>query len=943
VRPAFTIFGAIILAVASAPAAAEQTIQAGVYLDRLHGMWLGEIIGNYAGRPTEGLFTIRGGNPASSIDWSFITTNPWRADDDTLFEYMDLYLVRDYGLPTGDQLKAAWESHVFLPSFAVANRQARYLMAYGQTPPQTGSRTLNMNWWAIDSQITTEALGAAAPGLRQRAADLAGAFGSVTNDGYAVHAAQFYAAMFAAAPFETSAEALVAKGLEVVPTTSRTYQVIQDVRTWYADDEKDGSLDWRAAQGQLYDKYTTSAALGRYHGWVESTVNAGLTTLALLYGEGDFKSTVEIGVLAGFDCDCNAATAGGLVGMMRGYAGLPKDLTDAASNRYANSSLLNMPAETTITQVAADWRAAAEKEIVRMGGTIEGAGETAIYHLPADTVTPPPEKYDPTGPKGLVGTVRRAGGTVTTSASVERHVPAIDSQNLDQIADGITDFSYNGRQAYTTSDGANPQPPGGDWYQLNFDRPVIFTGLAFYEGEIVFAGINNDPRVSTPYGGYFIDALTVEVRTGGTFVPVASRALSAEDAWTYFQKFEFAFAPATGDAIRIRGNAGGIYQFTSAVELEAYGAVPIAWTGAGDRWDTASNWFGGMTPGTETAAVFDAAAPHQPQLYQNENIWRIDFRTSGWTIGGAHNVTLGPGGIISAATGKNTIQPSVAMTADSTWTVGAGGTVVASGGIDGAGYRLTKSGPGTLRAAGAMNLAGLALSAGTFALESAAGPKTIATQALEIAESGGTPQATLDLATGCMVVDYTGDPAKSPIEQIKSWLASGWVDVDNPWTGPGITSTACQGTNADLYTLAFVDQGRMYAETGELWYGTASDGGEGLFGTTFGGVAVDDTTILVKFTYAGDVNLDGRVNIDDMGIINAAYDTPGLEYSGGDILWFDGYVGIDEMGLVNGAYGNGVTSGDPLGGLAGLTAAPEPATLALLAAGLAALARRRYS
>lgn len=31
-----------------------QTLDADVYHDRLMGMWLGEIVGNYAGRPVEG-------------------------------------------------------------------------------------------------------------------------------------------------------------------------------------------------------------------------------------------------------------------------------------------------------------------------------------------------------------------------------------------------------------------------------------------------------------------------------------------------------------------------------------------------------------------------------------------------------------------------------------------------------------------------------------------------------------------------------------------------------------------------------------------------------------------------------------------------------------------------------------------------------------------------
>ena len=78
----------------------------------------------------------------------------------------------------------------------------------------------------------------------------------------------------------------------------------------------------------LYDNYQGVNSHGRYYYWIESTVNVGATALAILYGQGDFKETVQIGVLAGWDCDCNPAHAGGLIGIINGYSGLPTDLTD---------------------------------------------------------------------------------------------------------------------------------------------------------------------------------------------------------------------------------------------------------------------------------------------------------------------------------------------------------------------------------------------------------------------------------------------------------------------------------------------------------------------------------------------------------------------------------------------------------------------------------------
>jgi len=573
-RPALV---AALLVAAASPALAERTLNADDYLDRLRGLWLGEVLGNYAGRPYEGAYTVRGGVPIETIDWSrFIATNPWVGDDDTGFEYMNIDLLTQYPVPCPSQTSYVWRKHVPLPSFYIANRQARWLMADGTTYPDTGSLRNNMHWYSIDSQITTESVGASAPGMRQRASDLAGRLGSVTNDGYAVHAAQFYAAMYAAAPLETDVEAVVAKGLEVVPATSRTYAIIQDVRAWYAADKADGVLDWRATQERIYDTYVGAGSMGRYRNWVESSVNTALTTLAILYGQGDFKRTVEIGVAGGFDSDCNPATAGGLVGLMKGWSGLPPDLTGAATDNYHLSTFINYPADTTLTAIARRQQAVAERQILLGGGSIEGEGPARTYHLAAaDAVRPPPEKPDPPGPRGLVGAVRAAGGTVTAGASVEKRNPASDRDNLDQIIDGITDVSYNGRLPYTTYDGANPQPAGGDFYQLNFDRQVVFTSLVFYEGDILWNGINANPREVEPRGGYFESFTTVEVGNGGVFEPAwVTYESESLDPYAYFQRIELGFHPIVGDAIRLRGQAGGTQAFTSIVELEAYGHLP---------------------------------------------------------------------------------------------------------------------------------------------------------------------------------------------------------------------------------------------------------------------------------------------------------------------------------------------------------------------------------
>jgi len=573
------------LCLAARPAAAQREISAEVYLDKALGMWMGELIGNYAGRPCEG--SIAGGGLDYQVDWTAVLgTSTWLGDDDTCFEYLYAGLLSQDAAPAAAQIRQAWVDNIPASSVYIANRQARYLMDAPPTglslsPPQTGSFQYNVHATAIDSQITTESLGALAPGLRQRAADLCGTFAGVSNEGFSVHAAQFYAAMYASAAFESDVPTVIDMALDVVPTTSRTYEVIEAVVTFHQNDPD----DWRACQTMLHDAYGAGSTNGRYRGWTESAINVGLTTMALLYGEGDFQQTVEIGVLGGYDADCNPATAAGLLGMIKGYqgvggsgGGILAELPAApAGTAYDVRCLTAVGSLTTAPAVADTLAAAAELQIVAAGGSVTGEGSQQMYTLPDDVVSAPPELPNPSGPAGLVGRVQATGHAVSVSASVYRNVPGVDRNNILSIIDGITDYRYNGYRPYYTNDGANAQPAGGDWYQLTFPREMTFNEVAFYEGDIVYSGgPNSNPRLVLPYGGFFTD-LTVEVLRDGQWREVTGLAFSEPlDANQYYQTIAMTFDAASGSAVRIRGTAGGSQEYTTIVELEAYGAMGVA-------------------------------------------------------------------------------------------------------------------------------------------------------------------------------------------------------------------------------------------------------------------------------------------------------------------------------------------------------------------------------
>ena len=587
---------------------AGQQITATEYRNRMEGMWVGQLLGNYAGRQVEGRTTVYYEGPNSvdkpvteyQVQWDAIMqgkyygknsptlygdTTTWGGDDDTSLEFLYAHSLQTQSSLTVAQRTGLWTNNLSLSGLYIANRQAWYQTNdHSRSAAQSGSTRYNMHaGWAIDSQITTESLGALAVGMRQRAANLAGDFGGITNSGYSLHAAQFYAAMYADAPFTSDVETIVNRGLEVVPTGSWTREIVTKARQLYDADKAAGPLDdWLASRNEIV---SFAHQRGRNRSWVESASNTGLTTLAILYGQGSFIDTVEFGVRGGEDSDCNPATAGGLIGMMKGQTAVLAELAaagltpDLPENYNDSSTVSGLGKDVwTTDEVMNIFKSAAETQILAAGGSISDPGTGMTYYISDDHVTTG-DVSDPTGgPRGLVGEVLTLGGqvnvVVTRNGAVMGDNSAYDRLDQGRLIDGVTDLSNNGVLPFRTYDGGTD--PQADGYELHFDREVTFAKLIMYEGDISYSGINADPGSAgyEPYGGYFTD-MTVEVLQDGTWVEVEGLALSEALAdLEYFQTIELTFDEIAGQAIRLIGPAGGQRPFTSLTELEAFGTVP---------------------------------------------------------------------------------------------------------------------------------------------------------------------------------------------------------------------------------------------------------------------------------------------------------------------------------------------------------------------------------
>ncbi len=157
-----------------------------------------------------------------------------------------------------------------------------------------------------------------------------------------------------------------------------------DVLRWHAENP----TDWRATRQKVHEKYYRYRR-GDYEApvsVVSSLVNGVCGIMALLYGEGDFMRTVGIGVSARYDCDNQAATCGGLMGVMHGAKAIPQALTHDCLPRgrwekpfndtYINYTRDGLPIHNRISDIVERIANVAEQAILREGGRkIERDGE----------------------------------------------------------------------------------------------------------------------------------------------------------------------------------------------------------------------------------------------------------------------------------------------------------------------------------------------------------------------------------------------------------------------------------------------------------------------------------------------------------------------------------------------------------------------------------------
>ncbi|MCC3373699.1 ADP-ribosylglycohydrolase family protein [Cohnella sp. REN36] len=327
------------------------TGRAAVY-DSMYGAWLGRCAGCLLGQPVEGWKRerltgfLRDSNnypierylssdqPQAIIDRYEITNDGqvygsphlnWInnvshmvEDDDTNYTIIGLAILEKYGFDfSPEDVAESWLMNLPILHVCTAERVAYRNLVQLVEPPRSASfRNVYREW--IGAQIRADLFGYANPGHPEKAAEMAWRDASISHVKNGIYGEMWVAAMLASAAVHSDIERIIQDGLNEIPARSRLAEAIRDVVGWRRE-----GISWEEGIARIHERYDEYSS----HHWCHTISNAMIVALALLFGETDLERTIGIAVAAAFDTDCNGATAGSIVGMIRGAKALPEKWT----------------------------------------------------------------------------------------------------------------------------------------------------------------------------------------------------------------------------------------------------------------------------------------------------------------------------------------------------------------------------------------------------------------------------------------------------------------------------------------------------------------------------------------------------------------------------------------------------------------------------------------
>ena len=261
-------------------------------------------------------------------DYTLEGLNGVPVDDDITYTLLGLLIAEDYGLDFNtDGVGKSWLK--YLPYACTAEDIALRNLKKGISSDKCGEIDNPYVQW-IGADIRSDPFGYLAPGLPEKAAEMAYYDAYISHRRNGIYGEMFFSAAIAAAfalncPFEA-----INKALCEIPKESLLYRDIL-----WALDIKNTVRDYRHAR-ELVDNYFAGMS------GVHTNNNAALVIFGLELGGGDFTKTIGNTVAMGLDNDCTGATVGSLFGACYGFDSIDKIWHEKFNNKV-HSYIINYP------------------------------------------------------------------------------------------------------------------------------------------------------------------------------------------------------------------------------------------------------------------------------------------------------------------------------------------------------------------------------------------------------------------------------------------------------------------------------------------------------------------------------------------------------------------------------------------------------------------------
>jgi len=328
--------------------------------DRIRGGWTAMLIGGLEGLPHE--FKYKEQPRPTLPEFPLLPDGAW-SDDDNDFEWTHLYFMDKEGalkIPY-PRIAEIWKANMQRGIWN-ANKRARILMEEGVLPPATGDPKRNeFASYNLSGQFCVESYGLIAPGMPRTAGEIGLHYARIAVSGEPLQATQYWTALVSLMCVRASSvEEIVKEALLAADPASALAEAVADALRAFHDHPD----DWKAARKVIYDKWLVARKLGDN----STPTNGAMVILAILYGGDDLYKTMQYAMALGLDTDCNAATAGAVIGARHGFKRIETLPGFKMPDVYRNKTRPQLPSECKVTDQVETMMRLAERVILENGG-----------------------------------------------------------------------------------------------------------------------------------------------------------------------------------------------------------------------------------------------------------------------------------------------------------------------------------------------------------------------------------------------------------------------------------------------------------------------------------------------------------------------------------------------------------------------------------------------